>query len=104
MPKVTFIEKSGAERVVDAPLGASLMEAAKRNDVQGIAADCGGCCICGTCHVYITPEWRAAVGERSDIEAATMEFSENVRGESRLACQIKLTQDLDGLVVRVVEG
>jgi 2Fe-2S ferredoxin len=104
MPTVTFIEKNGAERVVDVPLGLSLMECAKRNDVSGIAADCGGCCICGTCHVYITPEWRDAVGPRSDIEGATMEFSENVRGDSRLACQIKVTQALDGLVVRVVEG
>jgi 2Fe-2S ferredoxin len=104
MPKVTFIEKSGAERVVDVPLGTSLMEAAKRNDVRGIAGDCGGCCICGTCHVYIEPQWQAAVGPRSDIEVATMEFSEDVRDNSRLGCQIKLTEALDGLVVRVVEA
>jgi 2Fe-2S ferredoxin len=103
MPKVTFIERSGATRVVDAALGRSLMEAAKRNDVLGIAADCGGCCICGTCHVYIEPEWRAVVGGKSDIEVATMEFSENVRDESRLACQIKITDAMDGHVVRVVE-
>jgi 2Fe-2S ferredoxin len=103
MPKVTFIERNGATRVVDAALGKSLMEAAKRNDVRGIAADCGGCCICGTCHVYIEPEWRAAVGPGNDIEIATMEFSENVEPHSRLACQIKMTDELDGLVVRVVE-
>jgi 2Fe-2S ferredoxin len=103
MPKVTFIERSGATRVVDAALGKSLMEAARRNDVRGIAADCGGCCICGTCHVYIEPDWQAAVGPRTDIEIATMEFSENVEANSRLACQIKLTDELDGLVVRVVE-
>jgi 2Fe-2S ferredoxin len=103
MPKVTFIEKSGATRVVDAALGKSLMEAARHNDVRGIAADCGGCCICGTCHVYIEPDWQAAVGPRTDIEIATMEFSESVESNSRLACQVKVTDELDGLVVRVVE-
>ena len=103
MPKVTFIERSGEVRVVDADLGHSLMVAARRSGVRGIAADCGGCCICGTCHVHVEPEWQAAVGPRTDIEIATMEFSENVQANSRLACQVKVTDALDGLVVRVVE-
>jgi 2Fe-2S ferredoxin len=103
MPKVTFIERNGSARIVDATVGHSLMEAAKHNDVRGIAADCGGCCICGTCHVYIEPEWRSVVGGKTDIEVATMSFSENVEDYSRLSCQIKVTDAMDGLVVRVVE-
>lgn len=77
------------------------MEAARNAGIAGIAADCGGACICGTCHVHIDVAWRDRVGPPSDIEIATMEFSEEVRPESRLSCQIKVTKDLDGLVLRV---
>jgi 2Fe-2S ferredoxin len=105
MPKITIIEADGkTEHVLDATVGHSLMETAKNGDVPGIAADCGGCCICGTCHVYIDPAWRDRIGPPGDIETATMEFSEDVRSDSRLSCQIKITDDLDGLIVRVAES
>ncbi|SFF77134.1 ferredoxin, 2Fe-2S [Novosphingobium sp. CF614] len=102
MPKITFIE-AGQEhgRVVDADVGISVMEAARNVGIAGIAADCGGACICGTCHVHVDAMWRDRVGPPTDIEIATMDFSEDVRSESRLSCQIKVTEDLDGLVLRV---
>jgi 2Fe-2S ferredoxin len=102
MPKVTFIEDAnGVEHAVEVAAGTTLMEAARQNRVPGILGDCGGCCICGTCHVYVEPQWRERVGARSDIENATMDFAENVKDSSRLGCQIRLTEALDGLVVRV---
>jgi ferredoxin, 2Fe-2S len=102
MPKVTFIEDSnGSEHVVEVGVGLSVMQAAKLNGVPGIDGDCGGCCICGTCHVYVEPAWRQRTGERTDFETATLEFAENVQANSRLGCQINMTEALDGLVVRV---
>jgi 2Fe-2S ferredoxin len=102
MPKITFIE-AGQEvgRVVDAAVGATVMEAARNVGVVGILADCGGACMCGTCHVHVDALWRDRVGPPGDIEVATMDFSEDVRTESRLSCQIKVTEDMDGLVLRV---
>jgi 2Fe-2S ferredoxin len=102
MPKITIIDADGqSEHVFDAAVGTTLMELAKNNGIEGIAADCGGCCICGTCHVYITDAWKDRVGPPSDIEQATMEFSEEVRPNSRLSCQITISDELDGLVVQV---
>ena len=102
--KITYIAFNGDERVVEAPVGISVMEAAKRNDVPGIDADCGGGCSCGTCHVYVDPAWLARVGGRTAIEDATIEFADNVEANSRLSCQIKITDGLDGLIVRTPES
>jgi len=104
MVKVTYIAFDGREYVVDVAAGLSLMAGAKKNDVPGIDADCGGGCSCATCHVYVDPDWRARTGEQNPIEAATLEFAENVEANSRLSCQINVTEDLDGLVVRMPES
>jgi 2Fe-2S ferredoxin len=102
MPKICFYEGDAAEpRIVDADVGMTVMEAARNAGIAGIVADCGGCCICGTCHVHVDALWRQRIGPPSDIEVATMDFSEDVRPESRLSCQIAVTDDLDGLVLRV---
>lgn len=102
MAKITYIESGGREHVVDAPLGGSVMEGAVKNNVPGIDADCGGACACATCHVYVDPDWVGAVGGASDTEAAMLEFAaEPVEANSRLSCQMKVTADLDGLVVRM---
>lgn len=103
MTKITFIESNGAEHVVEAEVGATLMETAVRNMVPGIDADCGGACACATCHVYIEPEWTEKTGERNEMEADMLDFAFDVRENSRLSCQVKVTDDLDGLVVRVPE-
>ncbi|CAN7594189.1 2Fe-2S iron-sulfur cluster-binding protein [Phenylobacterium sp. LjRoot219] len=104
MPKITYIAFDGVEHAVDVPVGWSVMEGAKKNNVPGIDADCGGGCSCATCHVFVEPDWRARTGERNPIEDATLEFAENVVPNSRLACQIKVTDNLDGLVVRMPES
>ena len=104
MARITYIEFNGREHVVDAPAGLSLMEGAKRNEIRGIDADCGGGCSCGTCHVYIDPLWQARVGPRNALEEATIEFASGVKPNSRLSCQVRITEDLDGLVVRLPES
>jgi 2Fe-2S ferredoxin len=104
MARITYIEFNGEAHVVDVAPGLSVMEGAKRNNVPGIDADCGGGCSCGTCHVYIEPAWRERVGGRTPIEDATIEFAENVEANSRLSCQIKVTDELDGLVLRMPQS
>lgn len=104
MAKITYIECNGREHVVDVAPGMSVMLGAKNNGIPGIDADCGGGCSCATCHVYVDPAWQARVGERNPIESATIDFAENVQPNSRLSCQIKVTVDLDGLIVRMPES
>ncbi len=100
MAKITYIEASGAEHAVDVPDGWSVMEGAVKNNVPGIDADCGGACACATCHVFVVsaPE---DLSERNAMESSMLEFAEDVRDASRLACQIKVSAALDGLVVRM---
>ena len=104
MTQITFIDYQGTERTVDAPNGDSVMEAATSNDLPGIDADCGGACACATCHVYVDPAWMDLVGKPDDLEAEMLEVAEEVRETSRLSCQIKITDELDGLVVTTPES
>jgi 2Fe-2S ferredoxin len=99
MPKVTYIDAAGASRTVDAQIGATVMETALRAAVPGIEAECGGACACATCHVYVSPDWTAIVGKPSQMEEDMLDFASDVRPSSRLSCQIKVTSQLDGLVV-----
>ena len=103
MVKITFVQPDGSQQVVDATPGMTVMEAAKANLVPGIEAECGGACACATCHVYVDPEWREKTGEPSEMEEDMLDFAFDVREESRLSCQIKVSEELDGLVVRVPE-
>jgi 2Fe-2S ferredoxin len=103
MPKVTFISSFGSSRTVEAEDGWSVMEAAMRNDVPEIKAECGGACACATCHVYIEDEWREKVGGPSSMEEEMLDFGYNVGPSSRLACQIEMSSTLDGLVVKTPE-
>ncbi|MCR5879600.1 2Fe-2S iron-sulfur cluster-binding protein [Phenylobacterium sp. J367] len=103
MARITYIDHEGVARVVDAKPGLSLMEAAVRNNVPGIEADCGGACACATCHVYVEPEWAERTGQASAMEASMLEFASAVAETSRLSCQIRVTDALDGLVVRTPE-
>jgi ferredoxin, 2Fe-2S len=101
MPRITFIEPDGSRRVVDAPLGVTLMEAAVQNGVQGILALCGGACACGTCHVYVDAAWLPRLGAREEMEEGMLECAWEPRDNSRLSCQIHVTADLEGLEVTV---
>lgn len=103
MPKITYIEDDGTEHSVEAEVGMTVMEAAVKNMVPGIEAECGGACACATCHVYVEPDWRAPTGEPEEMEEDMLDFAFDVRESSRLSCQIKVTDALDGLVVRVPE-
>jgi ferredoxin, 2Fe-2S len=103
--QIRFIEAAGEEHVVQARPGMSAMEAAVQNGVPGIDGDCGGNAACGTCHVMVDRAWTEAVGTaRSDHEEAMMEIIEDVRDNSRLSCQIALSEDLDGLVLHLPEA
>ena len=99
MAKITFIDSAGTARSVDAEIGSTVMETAIKNDIPGIEAECGGACACATCHVYIDEAWREKVGEPSPMEEDMLDFAFEVRPNSRLSCQIKVRDDLDGLVV-----
>lgn len=103
MPKVTFIDKDGASRAIEAPLGWTVMEAAVKNDVPGIEAECGGACACATCHVYVDDAWMDAVGGSQPMEQDMLDFASDLRPTSRLSCQIKITAELDGLIVHTPE-
>lgn len=101
MTKVIFIMNDGTTHEVDAAKAPSLMDAAKHYDISGIEGDCGGACACGTCHIYVTPEWLEAVGMSEGAEAEILEFAVSPQYNSRLACQIKITPSLDGITVQV---
>lgn len=101
MARVTFIEHKGQSHTFDAPAGASVMQVAVQNQTPGIDAECGGACSCATCHVYVDEAWRAKVPPPSPLESAMLDFVEELQAGSRLGCQIKLDESLDGLVVRL---
>lgn len=103
MAKITFIEPSGKEHVVDAATGLSVMEAAVKNMVPGIDADCGGACACATCHVYVDEAWRARTGKPQAMEESMLDFAYEPKENSRLSCQINVSDALDGLIVRLPE-
>lgn len=104
MPKITFIEHSGTEHVVEADLNRSVMQAATDHLVPGIIADCGGNCACATCHVYVDAAWEAKVDPPSNSEKEMIDCALHVQANSRLSCQIPVTAELDGLVVRLPES
>ena len=103
MPKVTFTDHDGNVRTVDADNGESVMQAARRNDVPGIDADCGGACACGTCHCYVESGWREVAGDADIMEESMLGMRPDRDDGSRLSCQIDVTPDMDGMVVRLPE-
>lgn len=103
MTKVTFITAGGQAQTVEAGAGLSLMESARRANVRGIIAECGGACACATCHVHVAEEWLALVGAPDEMEREMLDFANDIRPNSRLSCQIRITAALDGLVVRLPE-
>ena len=104
MPKVTYIEHNGTEHVVDVPVGLSVMRGAVDNNIPGIDADCGGECACATCHVFVDVAWLAKTGTPSEQETSMLSFAATRQDNSRLSCQIAMTEALDGLVVRMPEA
>lgn len=103
MPRIQFIEPSGLQREVETGSGKSLMEVARANSVTGIDGDCGGVCACATCHVYIDDSRLDTLAPQSEMERDMLELAHDVRPSSRLACQISVNSELDGLVVYLPE-
>ncbi|MGH8177599.1 MAG: 2Fe-2S iron-sulfur cluster-binding protein [Steroidobacter sp.] len=105
MGRVTYIEHDGAAHTVELADGLSLMEGAVSNGVPGIDADCGGSCACATCHVHVDPKWMAIVGPpASEAESELLQLAPEVAPDSRLSCQIRMREELDGVVVHLPEA
>ncbi len=104
MPKIVFVGHDGTRRTVEAPNGTTLMRAATDNRVAGIDGDCGGNCACATCHVYVDPDWADRVGARTACEVDMLNLVADLRSTSRLACQIDIDANLDGLIVATPES
>ena len=104
MAKIIYVDHEGTERTVEATNGESVMEAAIKNSIPGIDADCGGACACATCHVYVDEAFMEKVGTPEDMEQSMLDFAENVKATSRLSCQISVSDDLDGLKVTTPES
>ena len=104
MAKITYVEHNGTEHVVEVKSGLSVMEGSVKNNLPGIDADCGGACACATCHVYVDAAWADKTGKPTAMEESMLDFAENVEPNSRLSCQIKVTDALEGLIVRMPES
>jgi 2Fe-2S ferredoxin len=103
MAKITYIDTTGTRHEVEADNGSTVMENAIRNGVPGIEAECGGACACATCHVYVDEAFKDIVGSPESMEEDMLDFAFDVRPNSRLSCQIRVRDELDGLVVTVPE-
>jgi 2Fe-2S ferredoxin len=103
MAKVTYVENNGTEHSHEAENGMTLMEVAVKNSVPGIDADCGGACACATCHIYVREDWLEKTGAREEMEEDMLDFAYDVRDNSRLSCQIKISDTLEGLTVDIPE-
>jgi len=99
MPKITFVDADGESRTVEGKIGRSVMETALDHDIPGIVAECGGGCSCATCHVYVDAAWADKLQPPDSTERAMLEFAAEPRDTSRLSCQIRVRENLDGLTV-----
>jgi ferredoxin, 2Fe-2S len=104
MPKITYIAHTGESSVVDVPVGDSVMEGAVRNGIDGIVAECGGSCLCATCHVYVDEQFLPLLAPMDENQDAMLDSTACERqSNSRLSCQISVVTELDGLIVRMPE-
>ena len=101
MPIIHYIEADGSEYEADVSVGSSVMQGAMDNMIDGILAECGGICRCGTCHCYVDEQWLDKVGVAEGAEKELLEAVADMAQASRLSCQIEVTEELDGLVVRL---
>ena len=104
MPKIKYVEHNGKEHEVEVPAGWSVMEGAVKNLIPGIDADCGGACACATCHVFVDQQWLDKLPKKDDMEVTMLDFAPEVEANSRLSCQIRISEALDGLIVRIPDS
>ena len=103
MAKIKYIEFNGNEHEIDVSNGLTVMEGAIKNKIPGIDADCGGACACATCHVYVDNNWFEKLSPKDDSEEDMLDFAFEVKSNSRLSCQITVSDELDGLIVNMPE-
>ena len=103
MAKITYHTDDNKTHTIDVQNGLTVMEGAIQNDIPGIDADCGGACACATCHVYVDQNWVEKTGEAEQMEQDMLDFAFDVTDQSRLSCQIKISDELDGLIVNLPE-
>ena len=103
MPKITYIEHIGKSHTIDIPKGLSDMEGAIQNNIPGIDADCGGSMACATCHVYVKEEWFDKLPKKEDGEEDMLDMAYEPKKNSRLSCQLTVSEELEGLVVKLPE-
>ena len=103
MVTITYVEFDGTRHTVDVRNGLSLMEGAVLNNVPGIEGDCGGLCACATCHVFLPEDWAERVPPKEDMEERMLDFAFDLQEGSRLACQIEVTDEIDGLELMMPE-
>ena len=101
MPKITYIEHNGKTHVVEVPNQLTIMEGAIQNNIPGIDADCGGSCACATCHVYVDEKWLDKLSKKEDAEQDMLDMAFEPNKFSRLSCQLTVTDELDGMVVKM---
>lgn len=101
MTKITYIQEDGSQQTIDANNGSTVMETAVDNDVDGIVAECGGACSCATCHVYVDSDWLAKTGEVDSMEDGMLDCVLERKPNSRLSCQIQVSDEIDGLIVHI---
>jgi 2Fe-2S ferredoxin len=99
MPKITYIDDDGTARTVDAEIGSTVMETALQNDIPGILATCGGSCSCATCHVYVREDWFDRLPPPELEEQDMLDTAHDLKANSRLSCQLRVTEAFDGLIV-----
>ncbi len=104
MPKITYITPDGERHAVDVPMGYTVMEGAINNDIAGIVAECGGACACATCHSYIDNSWLDKMPPIDDMEDSMLDAAYERKKNSRLTCQIEVTDEMDGLIIHVADN
>ena len=101
MPKIVYIEADGTRKELEVEVGYTVMEGATMNGVEGVEAECGGACSCATCHVYVDEKWINKLPKKENAEEDMLDMANEPNKFSRLTCQITVTEDLDGLVVKM---
>ncbi|MYM62145.1 2Fe-2S iron-sulfur cluster-binding protein [Pseudomaricurvus sp. HS19] len=104
MPTIKYIEANGTEHEVEVAVGENLMQAALDNMINGILGDCGGACACATCHCYVDDAWTGKIPAADDVEKDLLDMAVDPQENSRLACQIIVSEDMDGLTLRLPES
>ena len=101
MPRIVFVQPDGTSETVEAPRGATGMDVARSNGIRGLRGECGGEVLCSTCHCYVDEAWVGRLPPRQEKESQLIDFVWEPRAQSRLSCQLVLTDELDGLVLHV---